>query len=92
MLEDIAGAQVEAARAHLLLGRVSAAEGDHKEAHEHCATAHRLAMLSDSKAGNAPSRALASVAKCFIGASLARSMFDDVLRATAQEITASRRR
>ncbi len=84
MLEDIAGAQEESARAHLLLGRVAAAEGEHKEAHEHSAKAHSLAVE-----GNA--RALASVAKCFVGASLARSMFDDVLRATGQEMAASHR-
>ncbi len=83
MLEDIPGAQEEAARAHLLLGRVALAEGEHREAHEHSAKAQSLAV-----AGNA--RALASVAKCFVGASLARSMLHDVLKATAQEIAASR--
>lgn len=79
ILEEVGDAQEEAARAHLLLGRVAALDGQYKEAQSHSEQSMKLATAAGA-------RGLAKVAKCFIGANLARSMYVEVVHETGKQM------
>ena len=68
-----------------MLCRVAAAKGEFQEAQEQSEAARKLAEAAGA-------RALANVAKCYVGVSLARLMFDDVIHETAKEIAGGKSR
>jgi len=75
--------QEETARAYLLLSKVAARQEQFQDAKAHSEKARELAIAAGANA-------LAMVAKCFIGANLARTMFDDAIQALGNEIKAGR--
>lgn len=79
ILEEIPGAEEEAARAHLLFARLLGAQEEHVQAKQEAEEAMALAKKANA-------RGLAKMAKCLVGASLGRSMFDEVIRDTAKQL------
>lgn len=72
----------EAARAHLLFARLLGAQEEHVQAKREAEEAMALAKKANA-------RGLAKMAKCLVGASLGRSMFDEVIRDTAKQLKRS---